>query len=145
MRKLMRNSPSIRLAAAVIVSTTTLVVVLSAVLIRLLDDREFPNIWLSLWWSVQTVTTVGYGDVTPHDVAGRIVGGFVMLEGTALIAVITALITSTFVARAQHEFTTARLREGTEPDTIEGRLEMLNRKLDQIQEELRANRGPDRS
>ena len=91
---------------------------------------------------MQTVTTVGYGDVTPHNVAGRIVGGFVMLEGTALIAVVTALITSTFVARATHEFTAARLQEGTDAETMEGRLELLGRKLDEIQEELRANRPP---
>jgi voltage-gated potassium channel len=90
---------------------------------------------------VQTVTTVGYGDITPHNVSGRIVASVVMLEGTAFIAIITALIASTFVARAQHEYTAARLQEGAEVDTIEGRLETLSQKLDEIQQELRATRG----
>ena len=48
------------------------------------------------------MTTVGYGDVTPKDVAGRLVAALVMLEGIALIAIVTAAITSTFVSRATH-------------------------------------------
>lgn len=137
----MRKPPSVRTAASVIVTTTTLIVVGSGVAMRLIDHKEFPSFWLGLWWSVQTVTTVGYGDITPRDPSGRIVATVVMLEGTALIAIITALITSTFVARASHEFTTARLQEGAEADTIEGRLELLSRKLDEIQRELHESRG----
>ena len=37
---------------------------------RLIDEDEFPTIGLALWWSVQTVTTVGYGDVTPQNARG---------------------------------------------------------------------------
>ena len=59
---------------------------------------------MGMWWAIQTVTTVGYGDVTPKAVAGRIVGTFVMLEGIAFLAIITAAITSTFVARAGREY-----------------------------------------
>ena len=39
---------------------------------------------------LQTVTTVGYGDVTPKDTAGKIVGAIVMLEGIAFLAIVTA-------------------------------------------------------
>ena len=67
---------------------------------RVLDHREYPNIFIGMWWAIQTVTTVGYGDVTPKAVAGRIVAALVMLEAIALVAIITAAITSTFVARA---------------------------------------------
>jgi voltage-gated potassium channel len=137
MKKFMRNPPSIRMAASVIVSVTTTIVVLSGVVMRFVDHKEFPNVWLAIWWSVQTVTTVGYGDIVPQEVSGRIVGTVVMLEGTALIAIITALITSVFVARASHEFTRARLQEGADPDTAEGRLESISKKLDEIQRELR--------
>ncbi len=69
---------------------------------RLLDHKEYPNIFIGMWWAIQTVTTVGYGDVTPRSVAGRIVATFVMLEAIALVAIVTAAITSTFVARATH-------------------------------------------
>ncbi len=69
---------------------------------RVLDHREYPNIFIGMWWAIQTVTTVGYGDVTPKAVAGRIVAAIVMLEGIAFVAIVTAAVTSTFVARATH-------------------------------------------
>jgi voltage-gated potassium channel len=49
------------------------------------------------------VTTVGYGDVTPQHPSGRFVGVLVMLEGIAFLTITTAVITSTFVARAERE------------------------------------------
>lgn len=52
---------------------------------------------------VQTVTTVGYGDVTPEDPWGRLVGAFIMLESIAFVAIVTAAITSSFVERARRE------------------------------------------
>ena len=39
-----------------------------------------------MWWALQTVTTVGYGDVAPTQLVGRLVGAVVMLEGIAFIA-----------------------------------------------------------
>jgi voltage-gated potassium channel len=62
-----------------------------------------------MWWALQTVTTVGYGDVTPTHFGGRLVGAAVMLEGTAFIAIVTAVITSTFIARATKEVEAARM------------------------------------
>ena len=41
---------------------------------RFLDHSEYSNVWVGMWWALQTVTTVGYGDVTPEHVSGRIVG-----------------------------------------------------------------------
>lgn len=98
----------------------------------LLDHSDFPNLGLSLWWAVQTATTVGYGDVTPRTVVGRLVAAFVMLQGIALIAVVTASITSTFVARAQREF--GKTSVGSEAltarlDEIDSRLEAIARAL----------------
>jgi voltage-gated potassium channel len=54
-----------------------------------------------MWWALQTVTTVGYGDVTPTTVGGKFVGVAVMLQGVAFVVIVTAAVTSTFVARAQ--------------------------------------------
>ena len=56
-----------------------------------------------MWWAIQTATTVGYGDVTPRHVSGRIVGVVVMLWGVAFISIITAIITTTFITRARVE------------------------------------------
>ena len=46
-----------------------------------------------MWWAMQTVTTVGYGDVTPRHTSGRIVAVFVMLEGIAFLTIVIAAIT----------------------------------------------------
>jgi hypothetical protein len=48
----------------------------------------------------------GYGDVTPKNTAGRIVGAIVIMEGIAFLAIIMAAITSTFAARAQAQHET---------------------------------------
>jgi voltage-gated potassium channel len=103
MSKVLREPPSVRTAAGVIVTATALIVAASGVLMRVIDHREYGSIWLGIWWAIQTVTTVGYGDVTPKNVGGRVVATFVMLEGVALVAIVTALITSTFVERARRE------------------------------------------
>ena len=103
MATFLREPPSIRLAAGVIVTATALVVVGSGFLMRLLDHREYRSVWVAMWWALQTVTTVGYGDVTPRHPIGRVIGAFVMLEGIAFLAITTAAITSSFVARAERE------------------------------------------
>jgi voltage-gated potassium channel len=86
-----------------------------------------------MWWALQTVTTVGYGDVAPTQLAGRLVGAVVMLEGIAFIAIATALITSTFVARATREAAAARAKdELSDRELMEGRFDELERKLDDL-------------
>jgi voltage-gated potassium channel Kch len=127
----------VRTSAAAIVTATLALVAGSGVLIRLLDPREYGSVWLGMWWAIQTVTTVGYGDVTPKDVAGRIVGAFVMLEGIAFLAIVTAAITSTFVARAGREYSD-RQEKGQESElqTIEERFDSIDRQLEQLQSAL---------
>jgi voltage-gated potassium channel len=124
--KLLQKPPSIRAAAAVIVTATTMVVIGGGILIRVLDHSEYPNIWVGMWWSLQTVTTVGYGDVTPKHPIGRLVGAVVMLEGIAFLAIITAVITSTFVARAEKE---RQIAEEAEDAALRAQLE---KRLDEL-------------
>jgi hypothetical protein len=45
-----------------------------AIVIRIADAHNFPSLGLAVWWALQTVTTVGYGDVVPSTSAGRVVG-----------------------------------------------------------------------
>ena len=145
--RFLREPPSIRTAASVIVTATAVVVVGGGILIRVLDHREYANVWVGMWWSIQTVTTVGYGDVTPKNVAGRLVGAFVMFEGIAFLAIVTAAITSTFVARAQSERAQAEdADEATQDSRVEGRLDELAEHLDRVESMLRelGNRLPAR-
>jgi len=138
--RFLREPPSVRGAAGVIVTATFLVVVASGLLMTIIDNAEFPTLGLGLWWALQTVTTVGYGDVAPSHPAGRVVAAVVMLEGIAFIAIITALITSTFVARAAREHEQALAEdELSDRQLIEKRFDELERKLDA----LAAARGPE--
>jgi voltage-gated potassium channel Kch len=131
LERYVREPPSVRNAAAVIVVATVVVVVGAGVLIRLIDREEYPDVWIGMWWALQTVTTVGYGDVTPTQFTGKLVGAAVMLEGTAFIAIVTAAITSTFVARAARESERARMEdELSDRELIEKRFDELERKLD---------------
>ena len=131
LERFVREPPSIRNAAGVIVIATTAVVVGAGVLISLIDSEEYPDVWIGMWWALQTVTTVGYGDVTPTDVLGRLVGAAVMLEGTAFIAIVTATITSSFVARATRQYEAERLEDDvSDRELMERRFDDLERKLD---------------
>jgi voltage-gated potassium channel Kch len=138
MSALLRSPPRVTTAATVIVIATTAVVVAGGLLMRFLDHKEYASVWVGMWWAIQTVTTVGYGDVTPSAVSGRIVAVFVMLEGIALLTIVIAGITSTFVARAQRELAA---REAQEEDAaearIEGRLDDLSTRLERVESMLK--------
>ena len=140
MSKFLREPPSVRTAASVIVTATAGVVVLGGILMRLLDHEEYSNVWVGMWWALQTVTTVGYGDVTPRHVSGRIVAAFVMLEGIAFLTIIIAAITSTFVERAQREHQAKEEKEEEKvEERIDARLDDLAGRLDRIEAMLRAS------
>ena len=87
-------------AAVVIATVTTTITVVTGLLMTLIDHDNFPSLGTGLWWAVQTVTTVGYGDRVPESAAGQLLAALVMLLGIGFITVITAAITSTFVARS---------------------------------------------
>jgi voltage-gated potassium channel Kch len=138
MSRFLREPPSVRMAARVIVTATAVVVVVGGVLMRVLDHDEYPNIWVGMWWALQTVTTVGYGDVTPLNPSGRIIAAFVMLEGIAFLTIVVAAITSTFVARAAKERDIAQAAEEDAAEVrIEARLDGIERRLDRLEEMLR--------
>ena len=103
MTKFLREPPKVRTAASVIVVATLVIVVGGGALFRVLDHKEYASLWIGMWFALQTVTTVGYGDVTPKDAAGKLVAALIMLEGIAFLAIVTAAITSTFIARAAQE------------------------------------------
>jgi voltage-gated potassium channel Kch len=134
MSRLLSEPPSVRTAAGVIVTATAVVVVVGGILMRFLDHDEYSNIWVGMWWALQTVTTVGYGDVTPKHTSGRIVATFVMLEGIAFLTIIIAAITSTFVARAEaeREATEAGEDEAAE-QRVEAQLDDLAARLDRVE------------
>jgi voltage-gated potassium channel len=135
--RFLREPVSVRSAASVIMLATAVIVIASGVVIRALDHHEYTSIWQGMWWALQTVTTVGYGDVTPETVAGKFVAGAVMLAGVALVAIVTAAVTSSFVARVQEQH---RAEDETEEDLAEQRLDArlqdLTAQLDRVERAL---------
>jgi voltage-gated potassium channel len=97
-----RDDPSsVRNAAWLIITATVVAVLAGALVVWLFAHSEYPNYGRALWFTLQTVTTVGYGDVTPTSPVGRVVGGVVMLIAIGFITIVTAAITSTFVEAAR--------------------------------------------
>jgi len=76
--------------------------------------------------------------IVPREAIGRVIGAFIMLEGTAFIAIVTAAITSTFVARATRERDAALHKdEVSEEHRVTARFDELDRKLDRLGATLR--------
>ncbi len=123
-------------AAYLIASLWIVAVVVLAVVERLVDPKTFPTIWLALWWAVETVTTVGYGDIVPGQTAGKLIASVMMLGGLAMIAVITAAITSGFVSRAQDQ------RRAAGDDPVIQRLQEISVELTAVKAELQQLRAP---
>ena len=69
------------------------------------DDQpeRFPNILASLWWAVATLTTVGYGDIYPVSVIGKLLSGVIALLGIGLVALPTGIISSGFTEELKRQ------------------------------------------
>lgn len=65
-------------------------------------ENGFSSIPESIYWAIVTLTTVGYGDITPVTVMGKLLASFIMLCGYAIIAVPTGIVTSEIV-RTRYE------------------------------------------
>lgn len=133
----LKQPVSVRAAMGVIVTTTVITVVAGGIVIRLLDPKDYSNIFVGMWWALQTVTTVGYGDVTPKTPFGRIVGAVIMVEAIAFLTVITAAVTSSFVERVRLKYRAEDLaNEAASEQRIEARLAVIADRLDRIEQTL---------
>ncbi len=131
-----KNPSSVRYAAAAIISTTAILVVVGAVLMRLFAPEQYKSFGEALWFTLQTVTTVGYGDNTPTSVVGRVVASVVMLVSIGLISVITAAVTSMFirsVSRDDQETDRRVLDEALA--RIEAKLAEAHERLERIEQD----------
>jgi voltage-gated potassium channel len=102
------------------------VLILASVAILQVEQGEGTSIHTAedaLWWSITTMTTVGYGDLYPVTTEGRLVGAGLMIVGVGLVGVLTAFLASLFVKADE----TATLRELSE----------LRREVGELKEMLR--------
>ena len=68
-----------------------------------IQPDAFPNILATLWWAVVTLTTVGYGDVYPVTVLGKLLSGVISILGIILIALPSGIISSGFIKEYENE------------------------------------------
>ena len=128
---LSRKQLTVGRAAWIIASVTVSVTTVAGIVIHFTDRKTFPNIGDSLWWAIQTVTTVGYGDLVPTSLIGRLVAALIMLIGISFVTVITATITSAFVDSAR------RRTDATTTDPIAVKLDQISARLEVIEAGLR--------
>lgn len=57
----------------------------------------FTDIFTSIYWAITTLSTVGYGDITPVTFLGRMLSGFIMLLGYTIIAIPTGIVSASFI------------------------------------------------
>ena len=104
-----------------------LVVVVGGIAIHLLESDRVVTVWDGFWLVLTTLTTVGYGDLTPVTLAGRVLTGTVMLLGLGTFATVAILIAEMLFER------------DIERDEL--RLERIERKLDELAERIEGGDG----
>ena len=107
---------------------TGLIALAGALAVRLLAHDEFNTFGESVWWSAQTVTTVGYGDVVPGTPFSRVIAVLVMFLGIATVSLTTALITSAVINETQKRIAEAH------GDPELGALQRIELRLDALQD-----------
>jgi voltage-gated potassium channel len=90
-----------RRAGQIIAAVTFVVALAGGVLMWLIDKQDFPTIGSGMWWSVQTITTVGYGDKVPTSTAGKTLAAVVMVTALGFLSVVTAAISAMFIESAR--------------------------------------------
>ena len=127
--RMLARATTPRGAGVVIATVSTSITVAAGLLMTVVDQDNFPSLGTGLWWAVQTVTTVGYGDVVPTTVAGQLLAALVMLLGIGFLTVITAAITSSFVSRARQKLSDPEKSSAEELREINERLERIEAAL----------------
>jgi voltage-gated potassium channel len=116
MLKLIRHSTTFGLLAAVLreearsigalLFILVLTVAISGSLMYLFEGDAQPAVFssipASMWWAIETLTTVGYGDMVPTTLAGRLLGGVVSIVGIGTLALFSGLITVGFLDQLKH-------------------------------------------
>ena len=82
----------------------------------------------ALWWSITTVTTVGYGDVYPVT-TGRVIAVLLMIGGISLVGVVTAALASWIIQRVAEEETASQLATAAHIDELRSEIRELAQEL----------------
>jgi voltage-gated potassium channel len=86
----------------VFLGTITILVTILGAAMYLIEGEEngFTSIPVAIYWAIVTMTTVGYGDMAPITVSGKVLASIVMIMGYSIIAVPTGIVTAEIVETA---------------------------------------------
>ena len=112
-------------AVLTIATVAIAVTVIGAALARAVEPETFDTFGDAIWWALETVSTVGYGDIVPESGGGRLVGSALMLLGIAFVPAVTAIVVAVLVAQLQER---AGSRRGPDAELAE-RLERIEAAL----------------
>ena len=101
-----------------------------------------------VWWALVTITTVGYGDITPLTTLGRLVAGTLMFVGLGLIATVTAIVSAKFITNYVDHHTNDDVLEKLEEveaeiekieeieSSVVGKLKELEQEIDELNKKI---------
>jgi len=82
------------------------------------DDSGFTSIPTSVYWTIVTLTTVGYGDIAPQTPLGQLIATFIMIIGYGIIAVPTGIVSAEYATTKKNEFDEGRSCENCGTDIL---------------------------
>jgi voltage-gated potassium channel len=122
------------------VSGVTLLIYTSSLAVfdkeRYLHGATINSFGKALWWSITTVTTVGYGDVYPVTNTGRVIAVLLMIGGISLVGVVTAALASWIIERVTEE-------ESLMQTATVAHIEQLRNEIRVLGKELQARENSD--
>ena len=143
-----RAGSSLRGRVAVYVTGGTTLLAAVGALAMLDAERTAPGanittIGDALWWSVTTITTVGYGDRYPTTTTGRVIAVGLMLAGIALLGVVTATLASWLIERVSAENATTRAASAAQVEALMAEIRALPGPVADVPPGLEGAQGPD--
>ena len=110
-----------------------LLIVMAGAIMSLVEPQTVKgNLWDGMWWAVVTATTVGYGDIAPTSLQGRLVAVALMLFGIGLTATLAASVAAYFVKADQG---------GADLNEVVARLQRVEALLVELKGQGEAGRG----
>jgi voltage-gated potassium channel len=85
-----------------------------------------------VWWSITTITTVGYGDEYPVTATGRVIAVLLMIGGISLLGTITATLASWIVQRVAEEDSTGQAATAAHIEELRDEIRALREQLSQL-------------
>ncbi|MCX4637861.1 potassium channel family protein [Streptomyces sp. P9-2B-2] len=148
LNRLFRNEAWRRLhaQAAIWVTVVMTAVLLAGAALVVVAESGAPHANITsypkaLWWSIETATTVGYGDFYPVTLWGRVIASLVMLSAITAFGVITAALATWFVGHAEQDMVRLGKAVGNhareDAEALRSELHMLHERFDHVENLIR--------